>query len=300
MQIFHPFSYHAVVPHRCMLGEGPIWDPANQTICWIDIHKGIICEYLELEKRYHTITLGEMVGAITLTNSGDFIAALKSGLALVNRQTGTITKLINPESHLPANRFNDGKCDAAGRFWVGTMAIDETRGAGSLYMFKKDLHNINKIPGVSISNGMAWSLDNKRFYYIDTPTFQVVVYDYEIGTGEISNKRVAIQIPESEGFPDGMSIDDEGMLWIAHWDGWQVTKWDPESGEKLQSISLPVARITSCTFGGENLSDLYITTACTGLTKEQYKKQPLAGCLLVIKNCGSRGLPANLFDYQKK
>ncbi len=146
---------------------------------------------------------------------------------------------------------------------------------------------------------MAWSPDHQTFYYIDTPTLEVVAYDYAVETGRISNKRIAIGIPAEEGFPDGMTIDKEGMLWIAHWDGWQVTRWNPNSGKKLLSIPLPAAKITSCTFGGDDLQDLYITSACTGLTEKMHDEQPLAGSLFVLKNCGFQGIEAAVFDSCK-
>jgi sugar lactone lactonase YvrE len=120
---------------------------------------------------------------------------------------------------------------------------------------------IKKISDVTISNGMAWSLDRQTFYYIDTLSFEVAAYDYDDATGNINNKRAVIKIAAGDGSPDGMTIDNQGMLWIAHWDGWQVTRWDPNTGAKLLRIELPAARITSCTFGGENLQDLYITSA---------------------------------------
>jgi sugar lactone lactonase YvrE len=225
---------------------------------------------------------------------------MKSGLAFINRENGEVKLMYHPEVHLPENRFNDGKCDPAGRFWVGSMALSEKAGAGSLYMIEKDLMHSVKIAGVTISNGMAWSPDHRIFYYIDTPTFEVLAYDYDIITGNIRNKRVAIRIPKKEGFPDGMTIDKEGMLWIAHWEGWQVTRWNPHSGKMLLSIALPASKITSCTFGGNDLQDLYVTSAGIGLTEKQRGEQPLAGSLFIIKNCGYQGLETTAFDYHEK
>ncbi|MCB9280774.1 MAG: SMP-30/gluconolactonase/LRE family protein [Lewinellaceae bacterium] len=278
-----------------LLGEGPVWDAHRQCICWVDILNGHIHEFTPTRNTYRQIQVNDMVGAVALRTNGHFIAALKSGLAFVNRDTGAVQMLHHPEVHLPGNRFNDGKCDPAGRFWVGTMALSEEPGAGSLYMIEKDLSHSRKIAGVSISNGLAWSPDHKTFYYIDTPTMEVVAYDYDIRTGEIAGKRTVITIPENQGFPDGMTIDRDGMLWIAHWDGWQVTRWDPLTGEQLLQIPLPVARVTSCTFGGADFRDLYITTARVGLTEEQLAQQPLAGRLFVVADCGYEGVEAWAF-----
>ncbi|HET7003292.1 MAG TPA: SMP-30/gluconolactonase/LRE family protein, partial [Puia sp.] len=157
-----------------------------------------------------------------------------------------------------------------------------------------------KIAPVSISNGMAWSLDRRLFYYIDTPTLTVVAYDFDEITAEIKNKRIAIRIQEDEGSPDGMTIDNEGMLWIAHWDGWQISRWNPLTGKKLLSILLPVARVTSCCFGGENFQDLYVTSAKTGLTAGELHDQPLAGSLFIIRDIGYHGLPLFEFDADTK
>lgn len=281
-----------VLPHHCLLGEGPVWDTKRGVICWIDILNGEIHEYSPGSKKHKTIPVNQMIGAVVICRDGNFLAALKNGFGFVNRESGEVNMLANPEAELPGNRFNDGKCGPGGRFWAGTMSHTDEPEKGSFYVFNTDYSVTKKISHVSISNGMAWSGDHKTFYYIDTPTFTVAAYDFDKNTAEISNKRIVIHIPKAEGSPDGMTIDSEGMLWIAHWDGWQITRWDPDTGKKLLSLPLPVARITSCTFGGDNLDDLYITSARTGLTNKQLKEQPLAGSLFVIKNIGYKGLPS--------
>ena len=200
--------------------------------------------------------------------------------------------LANPEQHLPGNRFNDGRCDPAGRFWAGTMALSEEEGAGNVYMMDQDGHVSTKIKDVTISNGLAWSADKKTLYYIDTPTHEIVAFDFDLTSGKISNKRAVIKIAKEEGSPDGMTIDSEDMLWIAHWGGWQVTRWDPRTGRQLNRIALPVSKVTSCTFGGDTLEDLYITTASVDLTEQEMKEQPLAGALFVVHNSGVKGRPS--------
>lgn len=281
-----------VVEHNCLLGEGPVWDAKEKLIHWVDILNGEIHAYSPDNKIHTTMLVGQMIGAFAFCTDGHFIAALQNGFAFIDRSSGAIKMIEDPESHLPGNRFNDGKCDPAGRFWAGTMALSEVQGAGSVYAIGKDLRAIKKIHNVSVSNGMAWSADHTTLYYIDSPSFKVVAYDYHKITGHISNERTIINIQPEDGTPDGMTIDTDGMLWIAHWGGWQVTRWNPATGEKLFHFSLPVSKVTSCTFGGENLQDLYITSASVGLTEEALKSQPLAGALFVIRNCGFRGLPA--------
>ena len=281
-----------VLPHRCLLGEGPVWDFRRKVICWVDILNGEIHQYSPVSKEHHVIPIGLMIGAAVLCTDGNFLTALSAGFAFVNRENELVSMIANPESDITGNRFNDGKVGPDGRFWAGTMSHTDEPEKGSLYVFDTDHSVTKKISKVSISNGMAWSLDHKTWYYIDTPTYTVVAYDFDLVSGDISRKRVVINIPKEDGSPDGMTIDSEGMLWIAHWDGWQVTRWDPTTGEKLSGIKMPVARITSCAFGGDDFGDLYITSARTGLTEGQLADQPLAGSLFVIKNIGVKGLPA--------
>jgi sugar lactone lactonase YvrE len=283
-------AIRAVTQHTSMLGEGPVWDAINNTICWVDILNGEIHEYDVVQEVFRTISVGQMIGSFVLRSDRNFIAALHHGFAFIDRKSGLVEMITDPEEHLPGNRFNDGECDPAGRFWAGTMALSEEEGAGSLYMIDHRLKPERMIDNVTISNGMAWSGDHQTFYYIDTLTQQVVAYEYDKHSGRIGNKRIVIRIETDDGYPDGMTIDAEGMLWIAHWNGWQVTRWNPKTGEKLSHIKLPVAKVTSCAFGGEHLEDLYITTAKVDLTPEELHKQPLAGSLFVVSKCGYRGV----------
>jgi len=286
---------NVVTEHKCLLAEGPLWDAKRNVICWIDIWNGKIHEYDPRHQSHKVLAMQQMIGSIAICDNGNFIAALQNGFAFADRISEEIKMIADPEKHLPNNRFNDGKCDPAGRFWAGTMSLSEDKGAGSLYVLEKDLTFKKKIEGVTISNGLAWSADHKTLYYTDTPTLQIAAYDYDIHTGNISNRRTIITIDEKDGYPDGMTIDNEGMLWIAHWNGGQVTRWNPDSGKKLHTIKLPVAKVTSCTFGGENLDELYITTARVNLTEKELKEQPLAGSLFVVRDCGYQGMPAAEF-----
>lgn len=263
--------------HRCLLGEGPVWDARRSSLFWVDILRGEIHEYRPADGYSHTISVGEYVGAVAPYRDGRLMAAMKSGIVLLDPDTGEREAVGHPEAHLPGNRYNDGKCDPAGRFWVGSMSLQEEPGAGSLYMIDHDRSITRQLEGVTISNGLAWSNDHRTMYYIDTPTFEVAAFDYDIATGGISNRRVAIRIPETDGYPDGMTTDREGCLWIAHWDGWQVTRWDPHTGRKIHHIPMPAARVTSCAFGGDTGNDLYITSARTGLSEEELGRMRGAG-----------------------
>ncbi len=288
-------SIEVVCAHKSELGEGPIWDEKRGLICWVDILSGHVHEWSVENKKLRTLEIGQMIGAMAVASSVNYVAALHHGFAYLDRKHGEVQPIADPEKHLPGNRFNDGKCDPAGRFWAGTMPLSEDKAAGSLYVLHKNGTVEKKEDTITISNGLAWCQREKAFYYIDSPTLQVVRYDYDEATGAISNKRTIIQIPKEEGFPDGMTIDKEGMLWIAHWGGGQVTRWNPKTGEQLAAFKLPVSNVTSCTFGGPTLENLYITTARKGLSEEELKRQPLAGSLFVIENCGYTGMPANIF-----
>ncbi|MFD1144647.1 SMP-30/gluconolactonase/LRE family protein [Larkinella insperata] len=275
--------WEVVLNYICQLGEGPVWDADNQRILWLDILAGDIHTFNPVSREHRTFNAGQMVGAVALQPSGTLRAALQNGFYDISLESETLTPLADPEAHLPGNRFNDGKLDPAGRFWAGTMALDDTPGAGALYMLDHDGSVTTKIQNVSCSNGLAWSLDERTMYYIDSPTRQVVAYDYDPATGAISSRRVVIQFQEADGLPDGMTIDRTGMLWIALWDGWSVVRYNPHTGERLTQILLPAARITSCTFGGNQLQDLYITSAKTGLSESELQQQPLAGSLFMVK-----------------
>ena len=283
-----------------MLGEGPVWDAANHTILWVDI---MGCAIHALDMKSHalqSISTPSMIGSFALCSDGNIVAALQQGFVFINRNTGEITEIANPEKQLPDNRFNDGKTDPSGRFWAGSMSLTGETGTGSLYMLDCNLTINKKIENVSISNGLCWSLDNRFFYYIDTPTMEVVRFDYDNSTGEISNKTTVISIPAKEGYPDGMTIDSEGMLWIAHWEGWQVARWNPSTGKKINTIQLPVSLVTSICFGGENMDDMFITSARVGLTDEQLAEEPLAGSSFIISNSGFRGFTFPAFNLSQQ
>ncbi len=284
------------------LGEGPVWDHRQQKLYWVDIEGFALHVYDPATHTDRAIDAGQYIGAValraaSLSAAGGLVAALKSGFALFDTTTEKFTPIADAESHLPGNRFNDGKCDPAGRFWAGSLLLDEDngKGQGNLYCLNAD-HSVQlKVPGVSISNGLAWAGDAKTMYYIDTVAECVVAYDYENATGNLANPRRVIEVQGStQGYPDGMTIDAEGMLWIAHWDGGKVRRWNPNTGAVIGEITLPVSRPTSCVFGGKDFDTLYITSASTRLSAEKLATQPLAGSLFVCKP-GVSGLPMDEF-----
>jgi sugar lactone lactonase YvrE len=274
------------------LGEGAVWDVATQRLLWVDITEKRVGIFDPRSGRNELLQLDSQVGTVVPTQSGNLLVALQEGVALLDRRTGRVSKLRCPAGHDPRRtRFNDGKCDPRGRLWVGTMALASTPGGGALYRFESGGEPETILEGVTISNGIAWSLDQKRMYYIDTMTRGVDAFDFAIEEGTVSRRRRVIHIPPELGYPDGMTIDAEGKLWIALWDGAAVARWHPDTGRMLQKVAVPVARVTSCAFGGLDLGTLFITTAQHGLSGAELQKQPLAGSIFATA-VGVRGIPS--------
>ncbi len=284
-----------VIDAKASLGEGPCWDHQNQLLYWVNINDKRVCIFNPVTNENREIELNQLVGAIVPRTSGGAIVALENGFYSLNLTTESLKPIIDPEEHLPNNRFNDGKCDSRGRFWAGTMDKSKPKDQGALYCLDLDMKVVKKVDKVGISNGMAWSLDNEFLYYIDTPTRKVVRFNFNIDVGEISNSTDIIHFPEDEGSPDGMTIDEEGMLWIAHWGGAKISRWNPNTGKQIQSIPIPALNVTSCTFGGKDLDELYITTARIGMSDKQLEEYPFAGGVFKIKP-GVKGLHTNFFQ----
>jgi sugar lactone lactonase YvrE len=280
-----------VLDAQAALGEGALWSPQRQVLYWVDIMGQCVHIHDPATNTHRVINIGQLVGTIVVRKSGGVMLALKNGFASLDLQSETLAMLVNPESHLPDNRFNDGKCDPAGRFWAGTMSCKDQPGAGSLYRLDTDLSVHKMAENIGCSNGLVWSHDHRTLYYIDTATLSVEAFDYDNANGNICNRRTVITVAKELGYPDGMSIDADGMLWVAHWGGSSVRRWDPTSGKLLQTIALPASQVTSCAFGGKNLDQLYITTARIGLSAEALKQEPHAGALFCV-NVGVKGVPS--------
>lgn len=257
---------------KSTLGEGTAWDAKTQTLYWVDI----------LQKKIYAnadvlIELDDMVGCVAPCKNGNLIIGKRASFIDLEVGSALQTTLYSlPEP--TTNRINDGKCDPAGRFIVGTMDVNETEPSGNVYSFNSNQVEV-LLRGVTISNGMAWSPNHQTFYYIDTPTRKIQAFDYDVKSGLIANGRVVINIPESFGWPDGMTSDTQGNLWVAMWGGAQITKWNPNMGELLEKISVPALQPSCCAFGGKNMNELFITSARKDMDDEQLKKYPLSGGL---------------------
>jgi len=235
-----------------------------------------------------------MLGFVLPRRAGGLVLGTQRGLATFDPQDDRLDVFARPEADRPRNRFNDGRCDPCGRLWAGTMDVDCAAGAGRLYRVGADRSVQRMLDGLSISNGLCWSSDGSTFYFIDSAARRVDAFDLDAVAGTIACRRPAVRVDASLGFPDGMTIDEEGMLWVAHWGGGAVRRWDPRAGRLLASIDVPATHVSSCCFGGPRLGDLYITTAWSGLTGQQRRDQPLAGSLFVARP-GVRGQPPVAF-----
>ena len=237
------------------LAEGPRWDAATGRLLWVDIEG---CELHVLESgEDRAIGLDAMVGVAAPTSSGAVLVALADRLALLDLADESVRTLVRLP-HGPALRSNDGACDAAGRFWIGTMDLDETPGAGALYRFDGRLERV--LDEVTLSNGIGWTRDDTRMYYIDSPVQRVDIFDFEVASGRIDDRRPFVSIDESEGIPDGLTVDDEGGVWVALYGGSCVHRYD-ESGRLDAVLEVPALNVTSCCFGGDDGRSLFVTTA---------------------------------------
>jgi sugar lactone lactonase YvrE len=234
--------------------------------------------------------VGERVGTVVPRASGGLVIAGDSGFAFLDPGSGEITPIADPEKDKLDNRFNDGKCSPDGRFFAGTISLKKRVGDAALYRLDRDLEVTRAFSGVTNSNGIVWTADGGRVFYIDTPRREVLGFDYDAESGALSNVRTEFSTSEAEdASPDGMAIDADGNLWIAFCHGSCVVCFS-EEGEELRRIELPCREVTAVAFGGNDLADLYITT---GLPKDDI--EPEAGRLFVVKGLGVKGLPANAF-----
>lgn len=285
-----------IYPIQAIVGEGSLWDVDNQKLLWVDILDHKIYAFDPKTGSNKGFDLKQDIGTVVITESGLVAFAGQNGIGYLNPKTGDITGGPQPEKNNPDIRFNDGKCDPRGTFWAGTMAYDCENGAGTLYEFDSKGNYKKKIERITISNGLVWSSNRTKFYFIDSLTYEVHQYDYNEITGEIKNKKIISTIDKSIGLPDGMAIDSEDHLWIALFGGGKVIRVNPKTGNIVFEVILPVPKITSCAFGGADLDELYITTACYQMNSEVLEKYPLSGSLFHVKVPFKGVLPTKMKD----
>ncbi|XP_078602219.1 regucalcin-like [Branchiostoma floridae x Branchiostoma japonicum] len=275
--------------------EGPHWDNRTGTLLYVDIDGQKVHRWNPVTRQKDTVAMDCMVGAVVPREAGGVVVAAGTKFAFLDFETRQLTDVATVDSHKPTNRFNDGKCDAAGRFWAGTMGHEPVptqveRKVGSLYCLHTDRTVTKAFNETDISNGLAWTSDNSIMYYIDSLQYSVDAFDFDLASGTLTNRRKVVSFEESrDGVPDGMCIDADGKLWVAMFGTGQVLQVDPETGTHLRSVKLPADQTTSCCFGGPNLDILYVTTASVGLSAEEVQQKPLSGCVFQVTGLGVRG-----------
>lgn len=275
------------------LGEGPVWSVKEQALYWVDILNHRLHRYGPQQEQRSWQFDQEISAVAERADQPGLIVTLRHGFAFFDPATEKLTLLAAPEVNLPGNRFNDGKCDQRGRFWAGTVDFNCKEPTGSLYRLSPDLNCMKMDADYTVTNGPAWSSDYRIMYHNDSFHGYVYAFDFDLETGAIANKRIFLQFSAEDGSPDGMTTDADGGLWIAHWGASKLTRRDPH-GEVRQTVHLPCSQVTSCAFGGPDLTTLYITTAAVGLSPEQLECEPLAGGLFAI-DLSCAGVAANVF-----
>lgn len=278
------------------LGEGPLWSVREQALYWVDIlgHRLHRHSPQDGPRGQRTWQFDQEISAVAeRAETNELLITRRNQFAIFNPATEELKPLLQVETDIPSNRFNDGKCDRKGRFWAGTMDFACVKSTGSLYRLNPDLICARIDSGYVVTNGPAWSSDYRTLYHNDSVNGRVYAFDFDLEAGEVSNKRLFLQFPKEEGSPDGMTTDAEGGLWIAHWGAGKVTRHD-EKGKLLRTIYLPCSQVSSCAFGGPDLTTLYITTAADGLSEQQLEREPLAGGLFAV-DIDIAGVPANYF-----
>lgn len=265
----------------CNVGEGPFWDDTKEELYFVDITNREIKIFHPDSKSIKTIQFNQEISAVFLDHQSELIVAARDGVFAATRD-GVLKALLAPiELEDTSIRTNDAKCDATGRMWVGTMAFDFRPGAAALFSFDSD--NLKEVVStLTISNGTGWSVDQKLMYFIDSPTKRVDIFDFDLESGELGNRRPFLSLEDLDAFPDGLTTDEDGGVWVALFGGGEVRRFDSD-GVLTHVVSIPVKQVTSCCFGGGDMSELFITTAQYGMDSDSLIREPLAGSLFRVK-----------------
>lgn len=281
---------HAVTATPAWLGESPVWEASTSTLLWVDILRAELHRYAPGDGDAVVTTLDVPLGAVAPRRSGGYVAAAGTGFWLLDGDQ--VTHLADVDDR--GERMNDGKCDPAGRFLAGTMTSDRQPGA-ALYSLDHSADGEVRpvLDSVALSNGLGWSPDGGTMYYIDTPTRRVDVFAYDLATGTVGDRRTFVDLSAEQGNPDGLTVDAEGGVWVAMAGGSSVRRFTP-AGRPDHVVEVPAAKVTSVTFGGDDLRDLYITTSTAGMTEQERSAQPEAG-LVFRASPGFTGLAASAY-----
>lgn len=284
-----------VLDAHAAVGEGPVWDQRSNRLFWVDIMGHKVHVFDPATNRDSSVDVGQPVGAAALREQGGMVLALRDGFAVLDDDLGNLRWVARVEEDIPTNRMNDGKCDAAGRFWAGTMAFQPelVHGQGAFYRLDPDYRVTRVVEEVTLSNGLDWSLDNRLMYYVDSTSQQVDTFPFDLATGALGPRSTAITIPKNEGLPDGMTVDAEGGIWVALHGSGTARRYLPD-GTLDRIVRLPVRMVTCPAFGGPDYEDLYITTMNYGMTADALRDEPLAGAIFRCRP-GVKGRPAFRF-----
>lgn len=276
---------------RAELGEGPLWIPETRRLAFVDIDAGELHRLDPVDGRRDAVTVGVPLGfAVPVAGSDEVVCAHGADLVRVD-ETGTIRGRLVVEADRPGNRINDGKADPMGRLWFGSMS--PTREPGTSALYRLDRSGLVTIDDtVGLSNGLDWDVSRRRMYYIDSVTQRIDVFDYDVATGDVTNRRPFAVIDAADGLPDGLTLDAEGNVWVALFRGGVIRCYDPD-GTHVRSVELPVPWSTCPAFGGEGYETLFVTTSRHRLSAEERLEQPLAGAVLAVRP-GATGRPAFL------
>ena len=274
--------------HDNILGEGPLWDAGRGRMCWVDIRTSTI-HWLELHnERSGSYRVGHRVSAMALRKGGGLLLATDHGFASFDADTAEVELIEHPEPDRPTNRSNDGHTDAKGRFWLGTMDDRQQTRSGALYRLDPDWRCTRVLDGLGIPNTVLCTSDCRQLYLADSSEQELYRFDVD-SEGTVGERRIFASTKSGPGTPDGSALDADGFLWNAQWGGWRVVRYAPD-GSIDRIVKMPVEQPTSCAFGGDDLSTLYVTSARDGLSDDALAHQPLAGSLFAFKP-GVKGVP---------
>lgn len=279
---------------RTVVGEAPLWDDRRERLVFVDVLQGELISFDPSSGSYDVTPVGRHLGAVGLAGASGYVAAIREGFGLI--EGGELTPCAPFLKGRASHRMNDAQVGPSGRFWGGSMAYDLSDGAGSLSVLSPDLEVTTVLDGLSLPNGMGWSPLGDRFYFIDSLDSAIDVFDFDVESGVLSNRRRFVEI-DGEGLPDGLTVDVDGGVWVAVWGGGCVRRFDPR-GRLDSQIELPVTQVTSCGFGGLGLDTLFVTTASYELDELALKNQPHAGALFAVSGVGTSGMSANRFPVQ--
>jgi sugar lactone lactonase YvrE len=293
---------HCIIDSKDSLGEGCLWDVEGQTLWWLDIARpSWVHSFKPATGEHKTVVSPLLLTAIAKRSGGGFVVGGEDGVYALDAETGATTLISKPDSNLPENRMNDGACDAAGRFWIGSMMqnigakgedLDITADTGKLFRVEADGASMIMERNVGVSNGPCWSPDGKTFYFSDSKNQVIYAYDFDKKSGDLSRRRV-LNDTKDHGYPDGATVDAEGFIWSARWEGSCVLRIDPK-GRIDRVVEVPATRVTCPVFGGADMNTLYVTTSRAHVSKEVLAKYPQQGGVFAFQP-GVKGTPKHAF-----